>query len=396
MKLSNNQVVGNANLAKWIEEGLDVHNTHNLGECMFCGNKMTEGRLSELESHFNENFKDIKQRLNKAKDWLSDNFVVSVNLPDKRELYDEFQNEYSLYSEKLIDIVSEINSIVTENWIPVIEAKLQNPFEKGVEITRINVQLIYNFNDLLTGITALIHKNNVKNDNFENEVKSAKKKLEMHYCYEALNDFEYFKKAEKRSQAEESKKLFIQKEKELSAQIMELEKSLSGEVPGASQFNDKLGKFLGHREIALEFDQEQKGYRIIRSTSGQRAFNLSESEKTAIAFVYFITKLKEHGNILEDSIVVVDDPVSNLDSNHLFHAYSFLKEECGNSYQLFVFTHNLFFFRLVRDWLISNNKMDVVETRIYSIDIIPGESRKAEIRNANFTLVNYQSEIPLV
>ena len=67
---------------------------------------------------------------------------------------------------------------------------------------------------------------------------------------------------------------------------------------------------------------------------------MSEGEKTAIAFVYFIAKLKENRNQIEDSIIVVDDPISSFDSNHLFQAYSYLKHECEMALQLFMFTHN--------------------------------------------------------
>ncbi|TOB48616.1 AAA family ATPase, partial [Vibrio parahaemolyticus] len=86
-------------------------------------------------------------------------------------------------------------------------------------------------------------------------------------------------------------------------------------------------------------DAKAKGYKISRNGTGKLANNLSEGEKTAIAFVYFVTKLKEHDNDIKETIVVVDDPVSSFDSNHLFHSYSFLKKHCENAKQLFVMTH---------------------------------------------------------
>ena len=71
------------------------------------------------------------------------------------------------------------------------------------------------------------------------------------------------------------------------------------------------GNFLRKEDI--------KGYEIIRNNTGVHDADLSEGEKTAIAFVYFITKLKENDNKITESIIVVDDPVSSFDSNHLFH-----------------------------------------------------------------------------
>ena len=48
-------------------------------------------------------------------------------------------------------------------------------------------------------------------------------------------------------------------------------------------------------------------------------------EKTAIAFVHFTTKLKDKDFENSNGIVLIDDPISSLDSNSLFQAYSFVK-----------------------------------------------------------------------
>ncbi|MDE1093317.1 AAA family ATPase, partial [Klebsiella pneumoniae] len=69
-----------------------------------------------------------------------------------------------------------------------------------------------------------------------------------------------------------------------------------------------------------------------------------------------MTKLKENDNKMENTIVVVDDPVSSFDSNHLFHAYSFLRSNCDKAKQLFVFTHNFTYFKLIRDWFEGVNR----------------------------------------
>lgn len=127
---------------------------------------------------------------------------------------------------------------------------------------------------------------------------------------------------------------------------------------GADQFNESLHKFLGRSDLTLRFNQIKKGYEILRNNSDSVDRNLSEGEKTAIAFVYFITKLKENDNNIEETIIVVDDPISSFDSNHLFHAYSFMKMNCEKAKQLFVLTHNFTFFKLVRDWITRKNKKD--------------------------------------
>jgi wobble nucleotide-excising tRNase len=126
---------------------------------------------------------------------------------------------------------------------------------------------------------------------------------------------------------------------------------------------------------------------------------LSEGEKTAIAFVYFITKLKENDNKMENTIVVVDDPVSSFDSNHLFHAYSFLRSNCDKAKQLFVFTHNFTYFKLMRDWFegVNRNRRRKNPSRdpnafFYTIQSSTSVPRNSTFKDADLSLVKYNSE----
>jgi len=78
--------------------------------------------------------------------------------------------------------------------------------------------------------------------------------------------------------------------------------------------------------------------------------DLSEGEKTAIAFMYFLKSLSDTSFDLPESIVVIDDPISSLDSNSLFSAFGFMRDRSEGARQLFVLTHNFSFFRQVRKW----------------------------------------------
>src|SRR5690606_19804713 len=106
-----------------------------------------------------------------------------------------------------------------------------------------------------------------------------------------------------------------------------------------------------------------KKFQLLRGTVIAR--NLSEGEKTAISFAYFTAKLEEQNNKLSDTIIYIDDPISSLDSNHLFNIYSFIKKtfyefkldpgtnkkvHTAKCKQLFISTHNFDFHNLVFDW----------------------------------------------
>lgn len=84
--------------------------------------------------------------------------------------------------------------------------------------------------------------------------------------------------------------------------------------------------------------------------------SLSEGEKTALAFSYFISKLRvekieDKNALLTDTIVVIDDPISSLDDNRLFQtanlidSFFFYNEQNKAPLQLFVLSHNLAFLK---------------------------------------------------
>jgi wobble nucleotide-excising tRNase len=81
---------------------------------------------------------------------------------------------------------------------------------------------------------------------------------------------------------------------------------------------------LGRDEISIEVTSETSGERFRLMRSEKVARNLSEGEKTAISFSFFLTKLLEFPT-LEEIIIYIDDPISSLDSNHVFQINSILK-----------------------------------------------------------------------
>lgn len=144
--------------------------------------------------------------------------------------------------------------------------------------------------------------------------------------------------------------------KELTDAISKDQEDISNYGIKLEVFNGLLARFLGRDEISLELYDSSDGayYRIVRD--GSNAKNLSEGEKTAIAFIFFITKLQEEGFELSNGVVVIDDPVSSLDSTFLFNAFSFLRDQVKLAKQLFIFTHNFSFLRLVTRWFEGVNE----------------------------------------
>ena len=386
----------NSDIQSWVGEGLLIHANHNSKDCEFCGSPLTPERRSVLEGHFNDAFVQFQEKLIKAADWLTQQSIdISACVPAS-DLYDEFKTDYSSAIDSLRNAANAINAQL-ETWRSQLQAKTANQFDVSLLVSPIASVDLANFNGAVSAVQSAVEKHNAKTDDFEKTTKANKQRLELHYAATDAQDFDYFAKL--KSVAELTKSIEDAKSP-LPAQkmrIQALENSLSDVGVGAAKFNEALCRFLGRSELTLRFKPETAGYEIIRNNTGTHDGNLSEGEKTAIAFIYFVVKLSENNNKLKDTIVVVDDPISSFDSNHLFHAYSFLKHHCEDALQLFVLTHNFNFYKLVRDWLEKINKNRVKKNKekasfFYVIESDAKTPRSSQIRNADHSLIDYQSE----
>ncbi|TVZ41179.1 wobble nucleotide-excising tRNase [Alteromonadaceae bacterium 2753L.S.0a.02] len=386
------RLVDHGDIKTWVETGLDLHKRHDSKQCEFCGNELTEERIKQLESHFNDDYKAFQQRLTNADQWLSGQYIQQPPLPSESELYQEFHKDYGAACAGLQTAITDLNKEI-EQWHETLKQKISNPLETGLTVVYITEKSIQAVNSAIDLIEAAIKKHNHKSENFQEEITKAKKQLELHYATAEVKEFAYHDKKQEvidRTDKNRTLKSTIEKRK---SEVRTLEDSLSNESLGADQFNDSLHKFLGRSELTLRFNAAKKGYEILRNSSDPVQGNLSEGEKTAIAFVYFITKLKENDNKIEDTVVVIDDPISSFDSNHLFHAYSFMRVNCEKAKQLFVLTHNFTFFKLVRDWISRKNKKD--NQNIANFYVVKASSevpRSSTYTDAEPALVLYNSE----
>jgi wobble nucleotide-excising tRNase len=392
------RLVEHLDIKSWVETGLDLHKRHSANKCEFCGSTITEERTKRLEAHFNHDYKAFQGRLVKADGWLAGQYIQPPTLPATSDFYDEFRSEYTKACTALQKAITALNEEIAA-WHTALKKKTANPLETGLSIESIGESSIVAFNDAMVAINAAVGKHNHKSGNFKEETDKAKKQLELHYATTEVKAFGYHEKKKEiidRSSANGILQTVIANR---DTEIRTLEDSLSNESLGADQFNESLHKFLGRGELTLHFNTDKKGYEIVRNNTELVDGKLSEGEKTAIAFVYFITKLKENGNKMEATIVVVDDPVSSFDSNHLFHAYSFLRSNCDKAKQLFVLTHNFTYFKLIRDWFegLNRNRRRKAPPKepnanFYSIEASTTIPRYSSFKDADASLVNYNSE----
>ena len=75
---------------------------------------------------------------------------------------------------------------------------------------------------------------------------------------------------------------------------------------------------------------------------------LSDGEKTALAFAYFLSKFENERDTEEkrkESVVVIDDLVSSLDENRLYSTAHLIRDNFKTARQLIVLSHNFLFLK---------------------------------------------------
>lgn len=112
----------------------------------------------------------------------------------------------------------------------------------------------------------------------------------------------------------------------------------------AELINDDLANNLGHVHLSLRVTEDGKSYRVLRSNGPAK--DLSEGERNSLALLYFLRSLEADGVTPEHDLVVIDDPVTSLDKESMFAAYSLVDERTKHFGQVVVLTHDYDLFRL--------------------------------------------------
>lgn len=132
-----------------------------------------------------------------------------------------------------------------------------------------------------------------------------------------------------------------------------IEDDLTSVVPTVTEINKLLSKF-DFKGFHLKENEFKKGtYLILREDGTDAKESLSEGEYNFITFLYFyylVYGSQEKTGILSNKIIVIDDPISSLDSNVLFIVSTLVKkliDDCRKNNkgieQTFILTHNVYF-----------------------------------------------------
>ena len=405
-------------IAGWVNTGLSLHShQYASNRCRFCDQPLPGQRIQRLEAHFNDEFKRFQSDVDTlaADIAAAKGFVQALSVPPKEALYESLRPEY----EKALATLKQQAATVQMSLgvlLRALKAKRDQPFKSFELRTFITDpspsgepggRIEAFFQVVVAGLAALsaamgktafdqlrliIDRHNSRTDSFDAAVKVARAALAKNEVLKALPEWE--KKSKAMTEARDREVKAREESHRLKAGIGELEIKVRQHRRPAEELNAEVAAYLGRDE--LRFEVEQNGYRITRG--GHPAIHLSDGERTAIAFLYFLKSLQGTDFDLKTGVVVIDDPVSSLDANSLFSAFGFMKQRTADAGQLFVLTHNFAFFRQVRNWychLPGQGKKDpsLQPARFYMLvtDYTDGR-RAASLQALDPFLHQYESE----
>lgn len=345
-------LTSNSRLAAWVQEGLLLHSGEHVSDtCRFCLQPFQTTRRAALEAHFNDAFARFQQELDVLLKKLQarKQALGSMSLPDVSRFYELLAPDASEWSQKVSAACAEVQSAI-DALIACVSAKRDQPFAPAPAATPVLGSDPPSLTGAVTEFNAIIEKHNQITAQFKASVDEACKKLEASYVAEAQAEFaERSNSVTTSTTALEAVKTQFQS---VQVRIEELERDILEHRRAADELTAELRAYLGRDE--LRFETKGNGYALTRN--GEYVAHLSEGERTAIAFLYFLKSLKDKSFDLKNGIVVIDDPVSSLDDNALFSAFGYMKERTKEAGQLFIFTHNFSFFRLVKNWFLYLSK----------------------------------------
>jgi len=340
------ELVRDMEVGKWVQTGLMLHKgQRQTNACRFCGNNISPERLAKIEGHFNDAFtsfmREIVQLITDTE--TNKKELESIAFPDESRFYDHLVKEAHSYVESAKPAIKVMAASLNILRI-ALERKKDNPFEQFALYDGGFVDSSADLSDAINALNTAIEKHSTTTSNLGNEIRNAYRALEQDYVLESMPSYDALSGMV--TGAETMLASISGKPKELEDKIADIEREIIEHRKPAEELNQRLRAYLGHGE--LTFAVKDTGYALLRN--GKPAFDLSEGERTAIAFLYFLKSLKDKGFDLTTGIVVIDDPVSSLDANALFSAFGYMKERTKEINQLFILTHNFAFFRQVKNW----------------------------------------------
>jgi len=342
------------NNSDWVRQGMRFLE-HSDEQCPFCQQGISHDFEKNLADYFDETFEadtkavaDLRSNYFRVADEMlgQANAILTINCIhlDKEKLGLDFQTMEAIVLVNKGRIDNKVSSPSIEVALESLEGLYQS-IEEAIHAANVKVtehnRLVASFTTEQKILTGDVWKYILESELKTTLTDYGNDKLRLQKAIAGIT-----------SSLEKAQQDIVKAELEID----KIETSLTSVKPTVIAIN-KILKDFGFRSFSLDPACAGNSYRLIRADGTDAKNTLSEGEKTFVTFLYFYHLLKGSittSGITTDRVVVIDDPVSSLDSDVLFIVSSLIKQlftevrqKGGNLKQIFVLTHNVHFHKEV-------------------------------------------------
>lgn len=362
----------------WVKRGVEI--ADNASICPFCGNPITDEFWSELHAHFDEESRklenDIGGLIEQIRKEINKGAINDASI--KLQLYSEYIGKYEVAKKLLDEKLSEYYNALQE-LIDQLEKRLANISHPVEFLSDKNCD--NDIEEALNRLNLVLNENNSYAGELKNKQTSAKTVLRLKEVEDFCNTIDYRAVSEKIEKLKSIRDAAESKLNDVKDDLSNKQEALDGkkrllndEELGAKHVNEYLNDFFGHHFVTLEAhkdndDAKQIKFCIMRN--GKPAYNLSEGECSLISFCYFMAKLDDVATSGQKPIIWIDDPISSLDSNHIYFIFSLIVSKIAKTgcfSQLFISTHNLDFLKYLnrlKSYHLDKDGKQVADSKAY-------------------------------
>lgn len=393
------------NATDWVRQGHAHYSGQTDGKCPYCQQKLPDDFDKDLAACFDAQYQaDIaeitkfqsvyKSEMESILRTLQDNLnevMPGLNVEPYEIKLKMLQDAITINNQRIAEKVKEPTTIASLEDIDTLLLDI------GAIIDKLNVQIN--------------SRNNIVSDIKNQKIKCKKKVWE--YLAFVLKDVvktyrDSIAKIEADSSALNTRiKTLVAESNQIKSEVAELNKQVVNTEAAIEGIN-RIIRTSGFQGFSLKAkDGVQNTYEVIRH-DGSIAEKFSEGERNFIAFLYFyhLVKGSYSSETVKDKIVVIDDPVSSMDSGALFIVSALVREMievCYNNTdyrspkvdgdyikQIFILTHNVYFHKEITHHQVKHyqsvsfymiRKTDNVSSVIHCVR--QSQTRPTELENYN-------------
>lgn len=325
--------------ANWVDEGRPLH--EGVGACIFCGSPITAERRSLIDQHFSDAVQRLQSDLRsaiteiRAVQTAVDN--VTASLPSKGLFFEDLRLRYGTAVNELRNELTGLKSWAVAA-LTQAETKLTNV------LSAVDSVVAHPRSVSAAKMVELRADHNTRVGQHDQLVQAAAKAIELHYL--KSSEFSLSEAVGSAAAAKAAGETLDSGITEIRAEISTLETVEGDPMPSAKVLTDEVTRLLGRSE--LKFELASGRYQVTRD--GVAAAGLSLGERTAITLIHFLEQVSKFDSSNGKPIVVIDDPVSSLDSDIFMGVSTYIWTETivkDHIAQLFLLSHN---FELFRQW----------------------------------------------